>query len=175
MHRLSARLLLLATALTLGCTAGAVDPTSPASLADLMPGSTPVPVTRLASAPYALTFSSGLTTTQRLVIRDAAAWSTVWSAIWSRGTPVPPLPAVDFSREMIVVAALGQTSSGGYDIVIEEAALAGSELVVRVRSTSPAPACVRLAALTQPVDVARLPLHPGTVRFVESATVMECR
>jgi hypothetical protein len=164
----AAALLALGTA----CSAS-LEPSPSTGLEDFV-GSTGVPVTRLRQEPYSFSFNSGYTTSQRLVIRDAAAWSSAWSTIWQGTTPKPALPAIDFSKEMIVVTAFGQRSSGGYGILIDSAGTTGSELLVRVRSSSPGPRCFTTAALTQPVDVARIPASTLPVRFVEYEVVNDC-
>ena len=47
-------------------------------------------------------------------------------------------------------------------------------LVVHLRTTSPGDRCAVTAALTQPVDAARLPRHDGPVEFRERAEVVRC-
>lgn len=134
----------------------------------------PVPLTRLGSAPAPLTYYSGLTTGQRVVIRDAETWRTTWSAIWSRVSPVPDLPSIDFGREMVVVAALGQRSGGGYGILVNAAATDATGLTILIRTTSPGRSCITTQALTQPVDVARLPRSELPVRFFDESVVTAC-
>src|SRR3954467_15172842 len=69
-----------------------------------------VPIVRLRADPYAFTFNSGLDKPAQLVVRDATTWQAIWTQINLHYSPLPPLPAVDFSREMIVVVALGSHS-----------------------------------------------------------------
>ena len=134
-----------------------------------------VPMVRLRAEPYAFTFYSGLDRPERLVVRDPDTWQTVWSQIHSRQSPLPPLPAVDFSREMIVVAARGARGSGGYNILLAGASEAAANgTLVTVISRSPGRTCVVTGALTQPVDIARLPLRSGPVTFVEQTHVTSC-
>jgi hypothetical protein len=134
-----------------------------------------IPVVRLRAEPYSFEFYSGLNTPARLVVRDAAAWQSLWAQIYQRRFPVPPVPAIDFSREMLVVVALGSRSSGGYGILIDGASGEGANVTIAVRSISPAPTCGVTGALTQPVDIARLPRKDGEVRFLERAEVKECK
>ena len=133
-----------------------------------------VPMTRFRAEPYPLTFASGVGEPARVVIRDEPLWRATWTAIWATHQPAPALPAVEFAHEMVVVAALGGRSSGGYGIVVDSATVHGATLVVHVRSTSPGPRCFVTAALTAPVDAARLPRHDGPVEFRERAEVTSC-
>ena len=133
-----------------------------------------IPVVRLRAEPYSFEFYSGLNTPARLVVRDAAAWQSLWVQIYHGRFPVPPVPAIDFSREMLVVVALGSRSSGGYVILIDGASGEGADVTIAVRSISPGPKCGVTGALTQPVDIARLPRRDGEVRFLEHAEMREC-
>ncbi|MEA2706153.1 MAG: hypothetical protein QOH22_941 [Gemmatimonadaceae bacterium] len=135
-----------------------------------------VPMVRLRAEPYAFTSNSGFDKPERIVVRDAAVWRALWSQIYLRSAPVPAPPDIDFSREMVVVVALGSRSTGGYGILLEEASEDGpSGTAIAVRSTSPGSSCAVTLAFTQPVDVARLPLRQGDVRFVERAQVFDCK
>lgn len=172
--------LLLAALLAPACSAApaapaaTVPPAAPQSPASPQAPATPVTVTRLRPEPLSFTYNSGLTRAQRLVVRDEATWRELWASIW-RGGSVPPLPPVDFTREMLIVAALGQQPTGGHGIFVDGASAAAGGLAVRIRTVSPGPQCATSAALTEPVDIARLPRHDGPVTFEERAETQECR
>jgi hypothetical protein len=155
--------------LSVGCSSSEVTPP---------PGPPPgpsVPMVRLRSEPYSFSYNSGLNSPARLVLRDAITWQEVWNQVYSRQSPTPPLPVVDFTREMIVVVALGSHGSGGYGILLAGASEAGnSGTAITVSSTSPGPKCFVTQAFTQPVDIARVPLREGAVTFVEQTHVNSC-
>lgn len=132
-------------------------------------------VTPLFSGAQLLTVSSGFTTAQRTVIRDDAAWRAMWAVIMQNVSPQPELPLVDFTKEMLVVAALGERRSGGFSIVIDSASSTASGAMVVVHVTTPGPQCMNTQAITSPVDVARIPRVAGTVQFRDRATVDDCR
>jgi hypothetical protein len=138
-----------------------------------LPG-TDVPIVRFRAEPYSFAYNSGLDHTARLVIRDEITWQATWNQIWRGNSEVPSVPAVDFSREMVVVAALGTRSSGGYGIMIDNATETPSNaLNIVVRSITPGAKCATTAAFTQPVDIARIPLRLS-VGFTERSEVSEC-
>jgi hypothetical protein len=133
-----------------------------------------IPVVRLRSDPYPFAFYSGLDKPDRIVIRDPLTWQIVWKDIWRGFSEVPPVPAIDFSSEMIVVAALGARSTGGYGILIDRAnEVANGGISVTIRSISPLN-CLVTEAFTQPVDIARLPIR-GNVEFTERSEVHQCQ
>jgi PrcB C-terminal len=134
-----------------------------------------IPVVRLRSDPYPFAFYSGLDKSDRMVIRDPVTWQIVWKKVWFGNSEVPPLPAVDFSHEMILVAALGARSTGGYGILIDGAnEVANGGIKVSIRSFSPGN-CIVTEAFTQPVDIARLPMRSGTVQYTERSEVHQCQ
>ena len=132
-----------------------------------------VPLVRLRAEPYSFTYSSGLAQPERIVVRDEGAWREVWEVIWRQHSP-QPLPEVDFSQEMLVVVALGERPTGGFGILADSAFADDKELVIRVRTITPGPRCGTTQALTQPVDVARVPRTELAVRFRDQPEVHEC-
>jgi hypothetical protein len=167
----------IALTVALGACAGA-DPASPPGDVVTPPGDPgkTITVVRLRAEPYSFAYYSGLAQSDRIVVRDAATWQTVWNKVWQNAGDVPPLPAVDFSSEMILVAALGSRGTGGYGILIDGATEAANEGIdVAIRSVSPGANCVTTQAFTQPVDIARLPLRAGKIEFKERAEVYSCQ
>jgi hypothetical protein len=134
----------------------------------------PLPLDRLRDAGHAYTTYSGLADSARLVVRDSVSWRRLWSAINRPFVPPPPMPAIDFDREMVVVAALGARPTSGYDVVIERAERDSAGVAVAVRRTRPGAGCPVLAAVTQPVDLARLPSVSADTRFLERTVVIPC-
>ena len=119
-------------------------------------------------------YSSGYADSARLVIRDEAAWSDVWTRLVSNSGPKPALPSVDFATEMLIVATLGTRSSGGYSIKVTAAEQLTDHIAVTILRTSPGRSCGTTAALTAPADVVRMRRSDLPVRFIEQSTVHEC-
>jgi protease stability complex PrcB-like protein len=137
-------------------------------------GQAPLAVTRLGPETASFTYYSGMRQSQRLVVRDQATWQQTWSTIWSNTSAVPALPAVDFDREMVIVAALGERTSGGFSILVDRVTESGNGLTVSVRSVSPGSSCIVTLALTQPVDIVRVTRRDGMVSFTETTAVQNC-
>jgi len=117
---------------------------------------------------------SGIASERRLLVRDAEAWASLWAEIHRNLSPTPPLPAVDFEREMVVAAALGTRPSGGYGITIDSARHRGDVLEIHVRQWRPGGDCAVTAALTAPVDLVRLPAVSAKAAFREESQVLDC-
>lgn len=137
---------------------------------DVPAGADPVEFQRITRVYY-----SGIEESRRAVIRSDLAWPGFWVELQGSLRPQPPVPSIDFSRDLVIAAAMGQRSSGGYSIEIREVAADEGKLFAVVVEVSPGANCFVTAALTQPVDVVRVPGMAGRdVAFVERKETHDC-
>lgn len=100
--------------------------------------------------------------------RQAAVRSaTEWSALWKTHDPRGPMPAVDFSREMVVAVFSGSRPTGGFGVEIIRAVGNSGTLVVEYVETGPSRDAVASQILTAPYHLAAIPKHDGEVRFLK--------
>jgi hypothetical protein len=114
----------------------------------------------------------------RLAVRDRAAWLDVWKRLYQHipsNGPYPELPEVDFSREMLVVAAMGQQPTSGYSIIIDSAYERDDRLEVVVKSVITVKCGGVYMMVTAPLDIVRLPKMERAVVFREIEVVPECK
>ena len=165
--------IVLAGLVAAGCRKVTTEGTAPdAEPVSLSQGS--LPVTRLRAEPYSFAYSSGFHDSALVVVRDAVEWRSAWTRVHDNHSEPPPLPAVDFSSEMVIVAALGTKASGGFSIYVDSAYQRDEGIEVVVRRASPGARCGVTAALTQPVDVARIPASADLVTFRVRSEVQDC-
>ncbi|MEX2153090.1 MAG: protease complex subunit PrcB family protein [Gemmatimonadaceae bacterium] len=117
---------------------------------------------------------SGISTRERLVIRDASTWASTWAEIMEGRSPTPPVPAVDFANEMIILAAMGGRSTGGYSIEFKAVHEASGRVYATVEERSPGSNCFVTNAVTAPLAGVRAPLREGEVVFVEKQQTTNC-
>ena len=168
--------LAVSIALIGGASGGCRSPSYPP--ADSVPGSPigRIPITRFGDAPAPFARRSGFQDPLRRVVSDEAAWRETWSTLWLGRSPVPPLPAVDFTRERVAVVAIGTQPTTAYDVVIDSAVAAPGRLTVWSHTLLPlTPGCTGGDTITQPVDLVRLPRVDGAVEFRSSPDVDICK
>jgi len=109
------------------------------------------------------------------VARDAASWKALWAKL-REGTAPEVLPeeppAVDFSREMAIVAAM-PTQGCVSAVTVRSVQRARKEVVVTVLEAPPAPNCVCIVS-QRPIHAIRLPRFPEPVRFVTQQGQTSC-
>ncbi|MCB1152532.1 protease complex subunit PrcB family protein, partial [bacterium] len=93
---------------------------------------------------------SGWTRSGSKVIRNQAEFKALWDRIHSLQIQPPPMPVVDFSRQIVIAYAMGTRNSGGYWVRLENARREGNELFVTVNAHEPERGEGMTMALTQP-------------------------
>jgi hypothetical protein len=135
-------------------------------------GQRPVAVTHVAS----LDFSGAvfaIETTQ--VVHDQASWQNLWSQMNQLNSQPPALPAVDFTKNVVLVAAAGIHPGSGFSVAITGATQSSSGAVTaNVLITSPGSTCGVAAVISSPVDMATIPTPSGTVEFAIKRQVKNC-
>ena len=81
---------------------------------------------------------------------------------------VPPLPEVDFAKEMVVIAAMGEKPSCCPWTFIDGACEANGQLEVFVSNVDDVSCIGQYAVLTYPADAVRLPRTDLPVVFRET-------
>ena len=150
--------------LAVGCIENGTRPDGPIEFTRITPNGTPV-------------YHSGMLEPLRIAVFDEAKFAEYWNQAFPSNDPGAALPKVDFSREFVVVTALGERSSGGYGVEVAAAAGAAGEVTVGVTTEVPGKDCEVTLATTQPVDFVKLARpSPGAtpVRFVEKTVVKNC-
>jgi hypothetical protein len=98
---------------------------------------------------------------RELVFRDAAAWQK----FYAQHHPGAPVPAVDFSREMVIAVLLSR-NTGGYHVDLTSVEDTNDGVRVTYTETQPPPGAMVIQVLTQPYVLAAVPRRDGNVYFV---------
>lgn len=118
--------------------------------------------------------NSGYETPDRLVVRDARRWQETWQQLHGPLGAERPAPAIDFTREVVVVIALGQRGSGGHAARVEGVVEMDGEVIVRVREWAPGAGCMSTQQMTSPALAVRVPAGPRGVRVEATAEEQKC-
>ena len=108
---------------------------------------------RLANVPAVTASSTDTAATTYSLIRNRAAWEDAWQQLYRDHRPQPPLPDVDFERQMILLASLGRRPSGGYSIAVQDISVTDNTLAVDVLIKQPGQGCIVTTGITVPVDI----------------------
>src|SRR5678816_4873324 len=108
----------------------------------------------------------------RLVIRNRDEFSDFWKGLTAKVPPgqwAPSLPEIDFLKEMIVVAAMGERPSSGYGIIIDGVCEVDGHVEVFITSQEGGSSCGgALMLVTAPADAVRIPQTDLPIVFRET-------
>lgn len=96
-----------------------------------------VPVAVIAEGQY-----SGVHSQRFEVASDEPGFTGLWLEHASTVSPVPAQPGIDFTRDVVVAAFLGNRGTGGYGIGIIAAEEQVDSIVVSVKATLPGTGCI---------------------------------
>jgi hypothetical protein len=159
---------LLGLALALAACGDRDDPSTRELPAIQLPGTAvPYQAFPVGSTPSGVEWNSGFEAPVRLVIRDDAAWAEAWATLVKNYGEKLDRPAVDFSKDMLVLVGLGARPNTGYGVTIPSITDQGSGLAVAVLERRPGRDCVVGPAMTFVVVAVRLAQDARPVTFVE--------
>lgn len=132
----------------------------------------PDPFPPVAVAPAAVIYdddAGGMRDSLRLVVRDPAAFEMLWRSATNGQPSPPPVPAIDFAREMVVAVGAGRMTPNDRIHVDSVGGMRPGfgprgALMVLVQTTE---GCAGFETAVWPLQLVRMRRHDGPVVFVE--------
>lgn len=107
---------------------------------------------------------SGVEEARQVVVRTAEEWK----ALWKEHGASQPMPAVDFTKSMVIGVFLGSRSTAGYKVTITGVESAGGGVTVTYREDRPSPRDILAQVITFPHHLVRLERVAGEVKFARA-------
>lgn len=99
---------------------------------------------------------SGIRGSYQTVARSQSEWEDLWRKHVSNQTNPPPLPAIDFAKDIVAAVFLGERPTGGYQIDIVSSEQSDGVLTVSFDEKGPRPGGIQTQAFTQPFHIVRI-------------------
>lgn len=119
----------------------------------------PVPFTTISQSEQ-----SGVEDARQVVVRTPEEWK----ALWKEHAPGRPMPAVDFTKSMVMGVFLGSRNTAGYRVTITGMERDGATLAVTYREERPAARDILAQVITFPHHLVRVERMDGEVKFTRS-------
>lgn len=122
---------------------------------------------------------SGCTRPAKMVIAKDAEWRRVWRVHTQGMINPPPLPIVDFSRQVVLVLLNGKSLSSNISLEVAQVVVGPQETLVYYRlngDDAPKSGSSRVAVPTHPFHFAAIDKPMTPIRFVSAlgATCSDC-
>lgn len=108
-------------------------------------------------------------------ISSQEEWQKVWGEINLGSTPVPALPTVDFTKEMLVLVFQGTQSNAGYSIEVTGVEKKDGVVGVMVKEISPGGSCITAQVITAPLHIVKMPKVDAKFEYDVKYEKTECR
>ena len=110
-------------------------------------------VTQLKLETIAKNTRSGIREPLQIVVRSPEQWTALWKKHLVSDPNSPPVPAVDFTNNIVAAVFSGEKPTGGYTVEITAAEKSDGALLIYYRETSPRTGGIVTQALTQPFHI----------------------
>lgn len=88
-----------------------------------------------------------------------------WQALWKDHRPREPVPAIDFSRDMVAGVFLGTRPTAGFQVEIQAVTSSDGIVHVQYAERGPSPGDLVAQVLTSPFHLVRVPRTDSPVEF----------
>lgn len=109
---------------------------------------------------------SGVQSPKNVVIRDLAAWETLWAEHGAKRVPAPPLPKVDFSKSMLLGVFLGEGAGGCRQVGVAKVSVRADKISVDYEERDIGLATICIAVMSSPMNVVAVERSDAQVEFV---------
>ncbi len=118
------------------------------------------------------------TDSANLRITDPEAFRNLWTNMHQHQSPVPEIPAVDFSEYELIATFMGPRPSGGFGVSVEKGVVKGQTAWFSVVHHKPGAGCMTTSAITHPYALMLVEKTTMStveeVQFVVRQTVHDC-
>lgn len=118
--------------------------------------------------------NGGYKTKTNLVISTQKEFLKIWEQAFANYMNKESAPEVDFKKNIILLVALGEKTSGGYTIKVNSVIESEDNTIVNILNTSPGKGCMTTEALTYPYQIVQIEKPNNTVKFSEMEKVIDC-
>ena len=101
--------------------------------------------------------ASGMRNAGAQVVARQEPWAQLWEQIVLGRAPKPPLPAIDFEKNILIVATLGETGDSCTQVRIDQVSRRSGILDVTISEIRRPPSCSCPPVVVNPVHVVAVP------------------
>jgi len=107
---------------------------------------------------------SGVEQARQVVVRTPEEWKV----LWKEHAPDQPMPAVDFTKSMVIGVFLGSRNTAGHRVTITGIERDGAIVVVTYRDERPGARDILAQVITFPHHLVRVERLAGEVKFARA-------
>ena len=110
-------------------------------------------------------FYGGMTDSKFIVIKEETTLNKIYKLINKSKSPGIKIPIINFEKETVLVLFLGEKSSGGHSISVEQILDENEKVTVKYKVTLPKLGEMVTTVMTQPYCIIKIPITSKEVIF----------
>lgn len=110
-------------------------------------------------------FYGGMTDSKFIVIKEETTLNEIYKLINKSKSPGIKIPIINFEKETVLVLFLGEKSSGGHSISVEQILDENEKVTVKYKVTLPKLGEMVTTVMTQPYCIIKIPITSKEVIF----------
>ncbi len=110
-------------------------------------------------------FYGGMTDSKFIVIKEETTLNEIYKLINKSKSPGIKIPIINFEKETVLVLFLGEKSSGGYSISVEQILDENEKVTVKYKVTLPKLGEMVTTVMTQPYCIIKIPITSKEIIF----------
>lgn len=110
-------------------------------------------------------FYGGMTDSKFIVIKEETTLNEIYKLINKSKSPGIKIPIINFEKETVLVLFLGEKSSGGHSISVEQILDENEKVTVKYKVTLPKLGEMVTTVMTQPYCIIKIPITSKEIIF----------
>ncbi|MFN4254666.1 MAG: protease complex subunit PrcB family protein [Saprospiraceae bacterium] len=111
---------------------------------------------------------------RQAVVKTAQEFDKIWAETFMGVDMAPKKPAVDFSKDWVILAGLGMINKGGHQIDIADVSEANGVTTIALKHRQPKQGCMSTMSIEFPYIFARVSQFAGTPKFTTTDEEYSC-
>lgn len=118
--------------------------------------------------------NSGYLDKKRIAVKNKQDFEKLWENLYINFSEKPPLPDVDFNKNIIIGVFFGEYTNGGGAISVKSVEEYNTMIMVKVEEITPGYNCVTTDVMTQPYQIIQIPKVSLPINYTTENTIRNC-
>lgn len=118
--------------------------------------------------------NSGHKTAGSKIIHNTEELSLAWTILHGNYMENPPIPKIDFNSNQLILILMGEKTSGGYSIGVENIIEINAESIITIGEKKPGKTCMTTSVMTYPYQLIIIPKTNKQIVYKRIERLYEC-
>jgi hypothetical protein len=98
----------------------------------------------------------------------------VWGNFYAKYDRKPPIPTIDFEKNMLIAVALGERNAGSYSIQVKSILETKTNITIVVEENKPGASCTTASVMVYPFQLIEITQQNKPITYAKTLKVNDC-